>query len=504
MLLGLRMGERARAGSIDKVPAVRRLVAAALALLMMTCVRSASDVADRGRWLYEVDVPASGTRIVVQATFERARTPTLVIPRGRGAWIESVAARGRGGVYRSVERRGADWFEPTCEERCTIRYTVNLDELARSCGDEVDCARRVGSAVLSPSMAWLLHPSPRSDVPVEVRVRAEEPARFATGMSAMGQRASAYAFRSFDLDEGSFTAFGPMRRTRLELPGRRGTDARLDVVLLGDVRYAMSDDAIVSWVSDAAHATASLFGRFPVDHATVFIVPSRGEDEVVFGKVLSLAGASVVMLLGDRMESRARHDDWVLVHELIHLGFPTFRGEGRWLGEGLATYLEPLARARAGWIREEEVFRQFAQSMARASAPGGPSVGLASRTDVDGIYWGGALFSLLTDVRIRQETRGEKSLEDVMRAILELGGDATRVWTVNEIVTLADRVTGTHVMTEMYERHALHAERMDSDALMSALGVVEGHEQLDDSRELSWIRKGLIQSTESMHLARRR
>jgi hypothetical protein len=498
------MGDGAGVGILVRVGMARRLLAACLALFLITCVRSASDVAGRGRWIYEVDVPASGSNIVVVATFEHARTKAIVVPRGAGTWIEGMSIRGRGGVYRAVETRGAEWFEPTCEERCTLRYTVNLDELSRHCGDEVDCARRVGPAILSPSMAWLVHPSPRADVPVEVRVRADDPSRFATGMSAIGSSPHTYAFRSFDLDEGSFTAFGPMRRTLLDVPGRRGMDARLEVIVLGDVHYAMSDEAIASWIQDAAHATSALFGRFPVDRATVFVVPSRGEDEVVFGKVLSLAGASIVVLLGDRMESRARHDDWVLVHELIHLGFPTFRGEGRWLGEGLATYLEPLARARAGWITEAEVFRQFAQNMPRAYLAQSRDVGLGARTDVDGIYWGGALFALAADVRIREQTRGAKSLEDVMRALIERGGDATRVWTVSEVLALSDRVTGTTVMTEMVERHVVHAEKIDHAALMSSLGLVDGAESFDDSTSLSWVRKSLVEPEHPARMARRR
>ena len=48
--------------------------------------------------------------------------------------------------------------------------------------------------------------------------------------------------------------------------------------------------------------------------ASLFVVPAKGEEDVVFGKVLSLAGASVVVVVGDRMTATSRHHDWVLVH----------------------------------------------------------------------------------------------------------------------------------------------------------------------------------------------
>src|SRR5262249_48518673 len=153
------------------------------------------------------------------------------------------------------ERRGNEWFERACNWRCTIRYRVDLDELATACGDEVDCARRVGEGTLSPALAWLIHPIPRHDVPVTVRVRTPDPTQFASGMNAIDEgNAEAdkrtFGFRSFDLDEGSFTAFGPMRRFRIDVPSHHGTKGRLDLAVVGAKRYAMSDDMIREWVED--------------------------------------------------------------------------------------------------------------------------------------------------------------------------------------------------------------------------------------------------------------
>ena len=263
-----------------------------------------------------------------------------------------------------------------------------------------------------------------------MRVRTSNVMQFVSGMHPSDESGLAFSFRSYDLDEGSFTAFGPLRHYRVDVSGRTGrTGARVDVAVVGKQKYGMNDEEIREWIGDAAQVVTPLFGRFPVDRTTLFVVPAKGEDEVVFGKVLSLAGASVVLVVGDKMQAAARHRDWVLVHELFHLGFPTFRGEGRWLGEGLATYYEPILRARAGWTTEPEVYRQFARNMPRGMPARGSSAGLAQRDDLDSIYWGGALFCFAADVRIREETRGKHSLDDVMRAALARGGDATKVWT---------------------------------------------------------------------------
>lgn len=504
MQSGLRRWVRARVAPIEPRSAgaaarrgrsarrLRGIVMPLLVLATSACYRPPSEPGQRGSWSYEVDAPVAGSRVVtVESTFDGARTERLAMPSDAVPHVRDFKVRAGDG-WRTVERRGDEWFERSCNSRCTVKYTIDLGELASGCGEEVDCARRVGAATLSPSLAWLVHPVPRTDVPVIVRVHTPDPAQFATGMSPADASGRTFTFRSFDLDEGSFTAFGPMRRYSLEVPSAGNDKARVDVAVLGATRYAMPDADIKSWIEDAAQVTVPLFGRFPVDRSTIFVVPARGESEVVFGKVLSLAGASVVLVVGDRMPSSARRSDWVLVHELFHLGFPTFRGEGRWLGEGLATYYEPILRARAGWTTEAEVFRQFARNMPRGQPASGAGAGLSARDDLDTIYWGGALFCLTADVRIREETRGTKSLDDLIRGLLARGGDATHVWTVKDVVRLGDETTGTSVLSDMYERYAARGERIDIDALMSSLGVAHDGRDADDTRPLAWIRRSII------------
>lgn len=464
--------------------------------LATACARPPVSPGTGGHFTYDVETPPDGSRtVVVQGTFEGARTDRLSIGPDVAPFVRDVQVR-RGDTYQTVYRRGADWIAPACMTSCTVKWRIDLGELASACGDELDCARRVGDATLSPALAWLLYPAPKPDVPVRVRVHTPRAMRFVTGLNEESEGSQTFAFRSHDLDEGAFTAFGPMRRYRVDVPGRAGpTSARIDLAILGNTSYAMSDESIRGWIEDGANVVAKLFGRFPVDRATFFVVPAHGDDEVVFGKVLSLSGASVVLVVGDKMQASSRHSDWVLVHEMFHLGFPTFRGEGRWLGEGLATYYEPVLRARAGWTQGGEVFRQFARNMPRGAGQGSRLLGLSQRDDTDSIYWGGALFCLVADVRIREETRGRRSLDDVIRASLARGGDATHVWALADVVKLADSVTGTTVVSEMVDRYVSHGDRIDLEALLFALGVEKddsGVMAMDEARPLAWVRRDIV------------
>ncbi|MGH7294522.1 MAG: hypothetical protein ACRELB_06310, partial [Polyangiaceae bacterium] len=274
-----------------------------------------------------------------------------------------------------------------------------------------------------------------------------------------------YAFTARQMGEAAYTAFGDLRRARAPVPG-----ATLDVVMLGPP-IAMGDAGVVAAVQDAARCVAGAFGRFPVD-ATVFIVPVRREAEVVFGRVLSLAGASVVLLFGAETMPDGMHGEWVPVHELFHLGTPSFVGEAHWLEEGLATYYEPLLRESAGWIRPEQLWRHFADQMPRGLRKPGEPAPLEARDDIDSTYWGGALFALRADVRIREATGGRRSLDDVLRAALATLGDATHEATLEDFVRVGDAATGTHVLADLVAHDAVAGDPVDLTALWQALGVV--------------------------------
>jgi hypothetical protein len=465
----------------------RRALVALIALSASACAVGPKHVA-QGHWDYVIEPPARGATVLqVEATFERAGTERLsVADEGRMLVRDLEIATDHG--YRPAFKSGAGWMDPTCVMHCSVRYSVDLDALARACENSIDCGARVGDTFITPSLVWLVHPSPRMDVPLTLRVRGGDTRVFATGMAEAEGQPLTYSFRSVDVDEGAFTAFGPMRRRELDAPGKKRA---IDLQIIGD--HGMKDDEIATWVSEASKLTSSVTGEFPLSHVSVFVVPAPGEDSVVFGKVLSLSGASVGLVVGSDATFAKRHDDWVVVHELFHLGFPSFRGEGRWLGEGLATYYEPLLRSRASWISEEDVWGQFYREMPRGQPRRGSSAGLIARDDLQSVYWGGATFALAADVRIRAETNGEHTLDDVIRATLSRGGDATRVFTVTQVMKLGDEATGTRVLSDLYDRHAARGEPFDLDELFASLGVEVTRDGVifhDDAR-LAPIRRAL-------------
>jgi predicted metalloprotease with PDZ domain len=438
------------------------------ARLSWVCLSIASGCAPRAaptpgsmQYTYAIAPPDAGSWILhVEATFEHAPSPRLTLPPDAAGAVRSMVIVD-GVAETPLARTETTWLADPCLARCLVRYAIDLQAIASSCRT-FDCSRRVGDAIIGPAATWVLRPEPPGDALIRVAVRGGESSRFATGLRR--DPSSGYVLRANELGESSYTAFGTLRNTRMYVGG-----AKIDVALL-DAPLAMGDGATIRWLSDSASCVARLFGRFPVD-ATVFVLPVRDADDVVFGRVMSLTGASVELLFGTGTPPERAHSDWVVVHELFHLGTPSFVGEAHWLEEGLATYYEPILRERAGWISERELWRHFATEMRRGLRKVGDPASLEERDDIDSTYWGGALFALLADVRIRQATMGARSLDDVMRAALAREGDATHRALAADFFRIGDEATGTHVLADLHARYAVSGEAVDLDAVWRSLGV---------------------------------
>ncbi len=424
----------------------RRIVLLCVAIVVLVSCASARAPTNGGEaWTYVVTPPLSGEHVVrVEMTVGDAEW--LVIAEEAVPAVREVEQR-RGDKWEAAPRNETAWELSGCRAPCVVRYAIDLATLLTSCGRHRDCAMNVEGVTVAPVSSWLLRP-PAGDALITMRARGGGP--FAFGMR---RRGDAYTFRASELGEASYTAFGPLRVRHLAR-----TDASIDVALLG-APIAMADDAVVKWIGEAVDLQARFFGSFPVD-ATIFVLPVSG-DAVRFGSVMALTGASVALFVGREMAPGATHVDWVVVHELFHLGTPTFRGEGRWLGEGLATYYEPLLRARAGWMSEAELWGHFDEEMPRGVRVDGSAPSIEDRRDIDSTYWGGALFAMIADAKIREATNGAKSLDDALRAAHAKGAEVTRVWSVREFFRVGDEATGTHVLVDLHDSFALRGDPVD-------------------------------------------
>lgn len=266
-------------------------------------------------------------------------------------------------------------------------------------------------------------------------------------------------------------------------------------VSIPEKELSARDGEIQAYVEQGATAVAKYFGHFPMKH--VFInIRSAGGDRVRFGRSSPQKGGSIMLLVGRDARAEAFQHDWTLTHEMVHLAFPATKGDNHdWLGEGMATYVEPVARAQAGFIPAAEVWRQFLDYMPRGLPRPGDG-GIDTAHGIGRVYWGGALFCLVADVEIRKQTKNRKGLQDAFRAILREDGTMEWEWEIESIFETGDRAIGTHVLEKLYDEWKDKPVDVNLDQLWHDLGVEKNGETVvfHDDAPLAIIRKTITSS----------
>ncbi|MDF2694828.1 MAG: hypothetical protein K0S65_3211, partial [Labilithrix sp.] len=295
-----------------------------------------------------------------------------------------VSADSDSAKWTPAGRDGEDFVANACATaRCRVRYRYHLREAGRRL-DNVDIASEEGEVLEAPPSTWLLAPkNGDANARIRFRVATAEGTRFETGVYRSHDVEDAWDIALGDLWTAPYSVFGPLRIRRVE----RG--AKIDLAI-GPGKLTVTDDELVTWTDDAARAIVGYFGRFPLPETLVIVSPGRGRW-VGEGKTLSGGGGAIFVRVGERATARALHDDWVLVHEMVHLAFPSVAREHDWAEEGLATYVEPFARARAGLLTAEDAWSGLADGLPNG-LPGPNDRGLDHTPTWGRTYWGGALF----------------------------------------------------------------------------------------------------------------
>jgi predicted metalloprotease with PDZ domain len=443
-------------------------------------------------WTYEVTAGPGARELRVEARFARAVGGAFTLDDGLGPFVDEAEVR-VGRSWAKAETRGDLVLAPACERGpCRLRYRVALERAARTL-DQRGVAAAYGDLLLAPPSSWLARPlHDRARGRYRFTVKTPDGVSFASGVTPAAS--GAYEAGTDDLRQAPYSAFGPMEHARVPVAG-----GVVDVAI-GSGEWPLPRDEVLEWVRRSAGAVAGYYGTFPVPRVQVIVVPG-GRRPVGFGTTLGNGGASIVVWVGRGATRAAFERDWVLTHELTHLGFPNVPRAQHWLEEGLATYVEPVARARAGLLPAADAWKGLAQGLPHGLPRAGED-GFDRNQRWGTLYWGGALFWFLADLEIRERTGGRRSVADAIRAIRAEGGTIAVRWPVERTLATGDRATGTDVLASLYARFGRAATsyaQADLDALWKTLGVAveAGTVRFDDTAPRAGVRRAITETDDT-------
>jgi hypothetical protein len=261
-------------------------------------------------------------------------------------------------------------------------------------------------------------------------------------------------------------------------------------------------DAIVRWVERAARAVTVYYGHFPVSRERILVefVPDQSGvfGGTTWGGVDGLPAFTRIHV-GQHTTEAQLVDDWMMTHEMVHTAFPSQEDSHHWIEEGLAVYIEPVARVQAGFLPAAQIWGDMVRDMPKGDPRAGDQ-GL-DRTHTWGrTYWGGAQFCLLADVTIRKKTRNRKGLQDALRAIVNSGGTIDTNWPLSKALAVGEEATGTTVLTDQYERMKNTPVKIDLDRLWHELGISRaagGGVLFNSAAPLAAVRRAITQRPKS-------
>jgi hypothetical protein len=251
-------------------------------------------------------------------------------------------------------------------------------------------------------------------------------------------------------------------------------------------------DLIESWIRRSAGIVAGYYGHFPAARLTVRVIAESG-DGVHGGKSFANPEAFIQVRLGREVSEAQLLADWVLVHEMTHLALPDTGEAHAWLSEGLATYVEGVARVQAGNRSEADVWAEEIRQMPRGLPQPGDR-GLDHTHTWGRTYWGGAMFCLLADVEIHRQSHNRLGLQDALRAIATESGGLAADWPIERVLRTGDRAVGTTTLEDLYARMKDTSVTPDLMTLWRELGIQpeDSSVQLSDSAPLAEVRRAIM------------
>jgi hypothetical protein len=240
-------------------------------------------------------------------------------------------------------------------------------------------------------------------------------------------------------------------------------------VALDETEFSTGAPVLLEWIERSLHIVAHYYGAFPVRELTIRVLPGP-MGGVGGGTTFGAPRALIRVRVGRGADAATLRNDWVLVHEMTHLALPEVGEEHAWLSEGLATYVEGVARVQAGNRTAADVWAEDLRSMPRGLPQPGDR-GLDHTHTWGRTYWGGALFCLLADIEIRQRTANRQGLQQALRAIARESGGLGTQWPIDRVFATGDRAVGTRVLEELYASMKDAPVATDLPALWRRLGI---------------------------------
>ncbi|MBL4622497.1 MAG: hypothetical protein JKY89_08870 [Immundisolibacteraceae bacterium] len=271
---------------------------------------------------------------------------------------------------------------------------------------------------------------------------------------------------------------------------------------------SIQQQKIISWLTSAADSIATIYGRFPVKHVAVNVIPmvrSGGEKgPVSFGMVERDPATRVKFFIDPDQPLQSFITDWTAVHEFAHLMLPYINREAAWLSEGIATYYQYVARVRANVISESQAFAGLIAGFERGrqntdglTSLRQDSLTMRQQKNYMRVYWSGVVFAMTVDMQLRQGSNNQQSLDSALLDFHHCCLPTQGPWSAVKFLSRLDQLTETALFSQNYHYYADRQDFPSVTHILENLGIStdSGIICIDDQAPLAYVRQAIMTTT---------
>ncbi len=377
-----------------------------------------------------------------------------------------------------------------------IRITYDAYAFRRSVAESFLDDRR---AFICPTGVFM-HVAGRIRDPVTVNIRPHRNfSSISTGLDPVEGKENTFSAPDFDVLYDCPILIGNQEIISFEFQG-------IPHVIAAENLGNVNRDKFTADIKKVVEGTVRLIGEIPYRHYT-FIMMDQG------GGGLEHLNSMAVFSNASGWDNPSGYKGWLgfIAHEFYHLynvkrirpitlGPFDYDRENYtnmlWVSEGISVYYQNLILRRCGFITQEEYFERIRRVISRYENRPGRLFQSATESSFDtwmkffsrdensanttiSYYDKGAALGLLLDLRIRHESKNQRSLDDVMRNIYEKYHKAEqRGFTDREFRAECEAAAGC-LLPEIFEIYASTTQEIDYPKYFAYAGLeidVSAHE----------------------------
>ena len=344
---------------------------------------------------------------------------------------------------------------------------------------------------------WLWLPTLKADTEIRVQINVSVPWEPA-------ESPNQYKFSLSPESGEAISVFGYFENREILIPG-----AKLRVSLLKG-ELPTDTEKILSWLRAAATNVTLAYGRFPNPLPQIIVVPVAKKEKtshspVPFGHVIRDGGEAVQFFVDQSRPLEDFLDDWTATHEFSHLMLPYINSEQKWISEGFASYYQNVLLARSGMYTAEQAWQDLYAGFQRARKESkniSPNkAGTMRLWDARMmVYWSGAALALMADVKLRQLSQGQESLDTVLGKLQACCLPSDKMWNGREFFAKLDELSSYKVFVALYDTYADKPGIPDLSEEFRNLGIVviNGKVHLQKKAPDIAIRDAIMQMNEAL------